>query len=367
MSDNREFLSLLKSDLNLFSDNVYCFTPTGDVKNLPKGSTPIDFAYSIHSAVGNTMVGARVNGKLVTINYEIQNGDRIEIITSQNSKGPSLDWLDIAKSTQAKNKINQWFKAEHKEGNIARGRELLSSYCKAKGVNLPELLKPELMETCMAKYSFRDWESVLAAIGHGGLKEGQVVNKLIEEYSKRHKKEIAEEKVRETLDEVKKAKTPAVVAKSQSGIVVEGISDVAVRFSKCCNPVPGDEIIGFVTRGRGVSIHRTDCINMINLPLEDRDRIIEAAWQPGLIKKDDELYEAEIKIYSNHRNGVLLDVSKIFTEAKTDVTSMTVRTSKQGVTTITASFEVKGVEQLKTLVGKLKQIESVIDIERTTG
>ncbi len=199
------------------------------------------------------------------------------------------------------------------------------------------------------------------------MKEGQVVNKLIEEYSKRHKKEIAEEKVRETLDEVKKAKTPAVVAKSQSGIVVEGISDVAVRFSKCCNPVPGDEIIGFVTRGRGVSIHRTDCINMINLPLEDRDRIIEAAWQPGLIKKDDELYEAEIKIYSNHRNGVLLDVSKIFTEAKTDVTSMTVRTSKQGVTTITASFEVKGVEQLKTLVGKLKQIESVIDIERTTG
>lgn len=367
MSDNREFLSLLKSDLNLFSDNVYCFTPTGDVKNLPKGSTPIDFAYSIHSAVGNTMVGARVNGKLVTINYEIQNGDRIEIITSQNSKGPSLDWLDIAKSTQAKNKINQWFKAENKEGNIARGKELLNSYCKTKGINLSELLKQEFMDACMAKYSFRDWESVQAAIGHGGLKEGQVVNKLIEEHSKRHKKEIVEEKIRETLNEVKKGKSPAVVTKSQSGIVVEGITDVAVRFSKCCNPVPGDEIVGFVTRGRGVSIHRTDCINMINLPLEDRERIIEAAWQPGLIKKEDELYKAEIKIYSNHNHAVLLDVSRIFTEEKMDVTSMTVRTSKQGITTFTASFEVKGVEQLNTIIAKLKQIESVIDIERATG
>ncbi len=367
MSDNKEFLSLLKSDLNLFSDHVYCFTPSGDVKNLPKGSTPIDFAYSIHSAVGNTMVGARVNGKLVTINYEIQNGDRIEIITSQNSKGPSLDWLNVAKSTQAKNKINQWFKTENKEGNIAKGRELINAYCKAKGIVLPDLLKTEFMEACMAKYSFRDWESILAAVGHGGLKEGQVVNKLLEEYDKRHKKELNEEKVRETLNEAKESRSPAVLAKSQSGIIVEGISDVAVRFSKCCNPVPGDEIVGFVTRGRGVSIHRTDCINMINLPLEDRERLIEAVWQPGLTKKTDELYEAEIKIFSSHRNGVLLDVSRVFTENKMEVTSMTVRTSKQGVTTFTASFEVRGVEQLNTLIGKLKQIEGVIDIERTTG
>jgi len=367
MSDNREFLRLLKSDLNLFSDNVYCFTPTGDVKNLPKGSTPIDFAYSIHSAVGNTMVGARVNGKLVTINYEIQNGDRIEIITSQNSRGPSLDWLNVAKSTQAKNKINQWFKTENKEGNIAKGRELLLSYCKGKSINLSELLKPQFMDACMAKYSFRDWESVLAAIGHGGLKEGQVVNKLQEEYDKRHKKELNEEKLRKTLNEAKEKKAPAVIKKSKSGVVVEGMDDVAVRFSHCCNPVPGDEIVGFVTRGRGVSIHRTDCINIINMPLEDQERMIEAVWQQGLARKTDELYEAEIKIYSSRKNGVLLDVSRIITEEKVEVTSMTVRTSKQNVTTITVSFEVRGVEQLSALIAKMKQIEGVMDIQRTTG
>lgn len=367
MSDNKEFLSLLKSDLNLFSDQVYCFTPTGDVKNLPKGSTPIDFAYSIHSAVGNTMVGARVNGKLVTINYEIQNGDRIEIITSQNSRGPSLEWLNIAKSTQAKNKINQWFKTENKEGNIAKGRELLRTYCKGKGINLPDLLKKEFTEACMAKYSFRDWESVLAAVGHGGLKEGQVINKLQEEYNKRHKKEINEEKLRETLNEAKEGRSPAVIRKSSSGIVVEGIDDVAVRFSRCCNPVPGDEIVGFVTRGRGVSIHRTDCINIINMPLEDRERLIEAVWQQDVTHKLDELYEAEFKIYSSHRNGVLLDVSRVLMENKIEVTSMTVRTSKQNVTTITISIEVQGVEQLNALIAKMKQIESVIDIERTTG
>ena len=182
MSDNREFMGLLKSDLDLFAESVYCFTPAGDVKNLPNGSTPIDFAYSIHSAVGNKMVGARVNGKLVNIDYVIQNGDRIEIITSQNSKGPSRDWLKIVKSTQAKNKINQWFKNELKDDNIIKGKELMATYCKTKGIPLSDLLKNDLMEAVMRKYGFKDWDSILAAIGHGGLKEGQVVNKLVEGY-----------------------------------------------------------------------------------------------------------------------------------------------------------------------------------------
>jgi len=260
MSDNKEFLSLLKSDLDLFSESVYCFTPTGDVKNLPNGSTPIDFAYSIHSAVGNKMVGARVNGKLVNIDYVIQNGDRIEIITSQNSKGPSRDWLAIVKSTQAKNKINQWFKTELKEDNITHGKDMIINCCKTKNINLSDLLKPEFMTKVMSKYGFRDWDSIYAAVGHGGLKEGQVINKLKDEYDKKHKKELTDEKVLETISEIKDNK-PATVAKTKGGIVVEGIHDVAVRFSKCCNPVPGDEIVGFVTRGRGVSIHRTDCIN----------------------------------------------------------------------------------------------------------
>lgn len=366
MSDNKEFLSLLKSDLDLFSESVYCFTPTGDVKNLPNGSTPIDFAYSIHSAVGNKMVGARVNGKLVPIEYKIQNGDRIEIITSQNSRGPSRDWLSVVKSTQAKNKINQWFKTELKEDNINRGKELITTYCKNKNIVLSDLLKTEFMAKAMRKYGFRDWDSVYAAVGHGGLKEGQIVNKLLEEYKKKQKKEITDEKVLETISEVKENR-PAAVAKTKGGIVVEGIHDVAVRFSKCCSPVPGDEIIGFVTRGRGVSIHRTDCINVMNLPEEDRARLIDAEWAMPSDKGLSELYTAEIKIYANNRNGVLLDVSKIFTENKIDVTSMTVRTSKQGTATINVAFEIHGVEQLKILVGKIRNVESVLDIERTTG
>ncbi len=189
MSDNKEFLSLLKSDLDLFTDSVYCFTPTGDVKNLPSGSTPIDFAYAIHSAVGNKMVGARVNGKLVNIDYVIQNGDRIEIITSQNSRGPSRDWLKLVKSTQAKNKINQWFKTELKEDNIMRGRDMIDKYCRAKGINFSDLNKPEFMEKVMKRYTYKDWDSVLASIGHGGLKEGQVINKMLEERTRKLKKE----------------------------------------------------------------------------------------------------------------------------------------------------------------------------------
>ncbi|MEE0958848.1 MAG: bifunctional (p)ppGpp synthetase/guanosine-3',5'-bis(diphosphate) 3'-pyrophosphohydrolase, partial [Lachnospiraceae bacterium] len=203
MSDNKEFLSLLKSDLDLFSENVYCFTPSGDVKNLPNGSTPIDFAYSIHSAVGNKMVGARVNGKLVPIDYKIQNGDRIEIVTSQNSRGPSRDWLNFVKSTQAKNKINNWFKQELKEDNIVKGKELIYNYCKAKSIVLSDLTKNEYMSKVMTKYGFRDWDSVLAAVGHGGLKEGQVVNKLLEEYEKKHKKEVTDAEVLENIAEGK--------------------------------------------------------------------------------------------------------------------------------------------------------------------
>lgn len=366
MSDNKEFLSLLKSDLDLFSESVYCFTPSGDVKNLPTGSTPIDFAYSIHSAVGNKMVGARVNGKLVTIDYQIKNGDRIEIITSQNSKGPSRDWLSLVKSTQAKNKINQWFRTELKEDNIIHGKELIHNYCKTKNINLSELLKPEFMQICMTKYGFRDWDSVYAAIGHGGLKEGQVINRLKDEYDKKYKKTITDEKVLETVTEIKENKIPALV-KSKSGIVVKGIHDVAVRFSKCCTPVPGDEIIGFVTRGRGVSIHRTDCINVMNLSEEDRKRLIDAEWFANTTKSNTELYMTEIRIYANNRSGVLVDISKVFTENKIDVQSMTVRTSKQGTATINVGFEIHGVEQLQVIIGKLHNVESVLDIERTSS
>ena len=363
MSDNREFLSLLKGDLDLFTEDVYCFTPNGDVKNLPNGSTPVDFAYAIHSAVGNKMVGARVNGKLVNIDYKIQNGDRIEILTSQNSKGPSRDWLNIVKSTQAKSKINQWFKKEFKEENIVRGRELIAAYCKAKAINLADISKPKYLQIVQQKYGFRDWESVLAAIGHGGLKEGQVVNRLMEEYQKDHKKEITDETILETLSGVPSQKVH--IAKSKSGIIVKGIDDMAVRFSKCCNPVPGDEIVGFVTRGRGMSIHRTDCVNMIHLSAAERERLIDAEWEGA--GDNGGQYLAELKMYAHDRQGLLMDISKIFTEAKLDVKSMNVRTSKKGTATLDMGFIVHGRDELNRVIDKLRQVEGVLDIERTAS
>ena len=363
MSENREFMSLLKSDLDLFAESVYCFTPAGDVKNLPNGSTPVDFAYSIHSAVGNKMIGARVNGKLVNIDYVIQNGDRIEILTSQNSKGPSRDWLKIVKSTQAKNKINQWFKNERKEDNIIRGKELLNSYCKAKNITLSNLLKPEYMDAVIRKYGFRDWDAALAAVGHGGLKEGQVVNKLQELYEKQHKKEITDEKIIEAAESNDKVR----ISKSKGGIVVKGIDDVAVRFSKCCSPVPGDEIVGYVTRGRGVSIHRTDCVNIINLSSEERVRLIDAEWQQPEVPDASAKYTAEIKVYGNNRTGLLVDVVRVLTERKIDVASVNTRTSKQGTATISLSFDVQGKQELNQIIEKIRQVESVLDIERTTG
>ena len=362
MSDNQEFMSLLKSDLNLFSEDVYCFTPTGDVKNLPAGSTPIDFAYSIHSAVGNKMIGAKVNGKLVPIDYKIQNGDRIEVITSQNSRGPSRDWLAIAKSTSTKNKINQWFRNELKEENIVKGRELLIEYCKSKGIDLFSISKPEFQNIVIKKYGFHDWNAVLAAVGHGGLKEGQIVNKMLELNDKEHKRNITDEEV---LAAVAESNVTPQVSGSDNAIIVKGVHDVAVRFSKCCNPVPGDDICGFVTRGRGVSIHRRDCVNVIKMQEEDRSRLIEARWQSD--SQSVGKYAATIKIFANNRSGLLADISRALTEKNIDIISMNTRTSKQGLATMETSFQVSSRNQLREIVDKIRQIDSVIDIERTTG
>ena len=367
-ADNKEFLNFIKSDLDLFTDNVYCFTPKGDVKNLPRGSVTIDFAYAIHSAVGNKMIGARVNGKLVNKDYVLHNGDRVDIITSQNSKGPSRDWLNIVKSTQAKNKINQWFKTELKEDNILKGKELLEKYCKAKGINMPDINKPELQEKVMKRYAFRDWDAVLASVGHGGIKEGQIINKMVEEKAKFAKKHVTDADIIEGIaEESYKANETVDKNKSKSGIVVRGVHDLAVRFSRCCSPVPGDEIVGFVTRGRGVSIHRTDCINIISLPEEERVRLIPAEWQSteedGAVGK----YQVEIKIYANNRIGMFVDISKVFTEKAIDIKSVNTRVNKQGLATVVMQFETKGTRELHTLCEKIRQIPGVIDIERTSS
>lgn len=365
MSDNKEFMSVLKSDLNLFAEDVYCFTPKGDVKNLPNGSTPIDFAYSIHSAVGNKMVGARVNGKMVNIDYVIKNGDRIEIITSQNCKGPSRDWLNICKSTQAKNKINQWFKTELKEDNIVKGKALVDKYCKSKGIVLSDIAKPDVMSKVLRKYSCKDWDSLMAAIGHGGLKEGQIINKLIEECEKKNKKTVSDEEI---LEELSTNKDNQYVIKPKGAILVRGTHDVTVRCSKCCNPVPGDEIVGFVTRGRGITVHRTDCVNIMNMPEVERNRIVKVEWDGNYEEEvSDQKYIAEIKIYATNRTGLLADISHIFTERNIDVRSINSRTSKQGIATISMSFLIGGKNELTRLIEKVRQVESIVDIIRTAG
>lgn len=363
--DNKEFMSAIKTDLDLFAEQVYCFTPAGDVKNLPSGSTPIDFAYSIHTAVGNRMIGARVNGRQVTIDYKLQNGDRVEILTAQNAKGPSRDWLNIVKSTQAKTKINQWFRQEYKEDNITRGKELLNAYCKTKGLQLSDYTKPEYIAKVTEKYNFRDWESVCAAIGHGGLKEGQVMNRLVEEYERDHCKQVSDEEILSQMSP-EGAEVVHRPRHSKGGIIVKGIDDVAVHFSKCCSPVPGDKIVGYVTRGRGVSIHRSDCINVLGMTEEEKERLIEAEWQ----KQDndqDAMYVTDIKIYAIDRRNIVFDVSKVFTEMLINVTSMTLRTNRQGKATINVAFEIRGVDQLNKVIAKIRNIDDIIDIERTMG
>ena len=360
-SDNKEFMNFVKTDLDLFAEQVYCFTPAGDVKNLPSGSTPIDFAYAIHTAVGNKMVGARINGRQVPIDTKLNNGDRVEIITSQNSAGPSRDWLNIVKSAQAKTKINQWFKHQFKDENISRGKELILAYCKSKGLDYSLYSKPEYQERVYKKYNFADWEATMAAVGHGGIKEGQVVNKLIEEYNKDHTEQPDD---KEILEAYALKRTPHS-SHGQGGIIVKGADDVAVRFSKCCSPVPGDEIIGFITRGRGISIHRTDCVNVLCMSEEDRNRIIDAEWQQDAVA--DNTYLTEINIYADDRSGILFDITKILSEANISVNSINSRTSKQGKATITISFSIKSVDQLNAIIAKIRNVDSIIDIERTVG
>lgn len=363
MSDNKEFMEFLKSDLDLFSDSVFCFTPDGDVKNLPVGSTPIDFAYSIHSAVGNKMIGARVNDKIVTIDYKIQNGDRIEIITSQNSKGPSMDWLNIVKSPGAKQKINQWFRTALKEENIVKGKELVEKYMKTKGIDNMEIFEAQYQAPVLTRYSCKDWDSMLAAIGHGGLKESQVVNRLLDEYNRKNKKnQITDEEILESASGGQKETSEM---KHRNGIVVKGIHDVAVRFAKCCSPVPGDEIVGFVTRGRGVTVHRTDCINIVNLSSMERERLIDAQWDKPSSAFKEEKYLVEISIFARNRIGMLVDISKIMSEKNLDVTNMNVRINKQQIATIDMGFKVSSTDELSKVIEKLRAIDGVVDIIRT--
>ena len=364
MSDNKEFLNTVKSDFDIYSDTVYVFTPTGDVKNLPAGSTPIDFAYSVHTAVGNKMVGARVNGQMVKNDYVLQNGDRVEVVTSNNSHGPSRDWLNIVKSSQARNKIQQWFRSELKEENIERGREMMLGYCRTRSLDPVKLMVPEYMEPVMKKYGFHEWEAVCAAVGHGGLREGQIINKMQELYDKDHPAIVSDEELAHSINEANKEKNKHTGGKG--GIVVQGMDDLSVHFSKCCSPIPGDEIIGYVTRGRGVSIHRTDCVNMINLPEIERVRLIEAEWSPELVNSRSK-YVADITVFMEDRPGMLLSIMRVLTDKNVNVISVNGRPGKNGTAVTSLSFETSGREELKSVIDRLRSIEGVTDIERTKG
>ena len=355
LSNSVEFLKYVKSDFDLFTEKVYCFTPNGDVITLPSGSTPIDFAYMIHSAVGNKMVGAKVNGTIVPIDYKINNGDRINIITSGNSNGPSRDWLNIVKSPQAKNKILHWFKQEGRDKNISVGKDLVDKYIKSKKYKTEDLFNSEYIKAACKKFTCQTLDDIYATIGHGGLKESQFISKLKEEYDKEHTADITDEEVLKNITNVYDVDNNY----KKGGIVVKGIKDLAVRYGRCCSPVPGDEIVGFVTRGRGITIHRTDCSNIINLSDFEKNRLVPATWDLNTNTS----YETIIKIYCNNRQGLLVDISKIFTENNIDILSLDTHIIKEKAV-IRVKFNIKNKNDIDSIKKKIINVKDVIDTSR---
>lgn len=354
--DSKEFLTLVKDDLNTFTQKIYCFTPQGDVISLPQDSTPIDFAYMIHSAIGNKMVGAKVNGNLVPIDYKIKNGDQVSIITSGNSNGPSRDWLKICKSAQAKSKIQHWFKKERREDNITIGKELAEKYAKSHRLDTNILYRDEYLKPCFKKYTAETLDDIYAMIGHGGLKESQFFAKLQDEYNKKNVKAATDESVLQSVEQNKKKKDEGSV------ISVNGASGLSVHYAKCCSPVPGDEIIGFITRGRGITIHRTDCVNIMNIPDVEKDRLIEMSWDASDMDKHN--YHVTINIYCRNRKGILVDVSRIFTENNIDIENLETRKGKDESATISVSFEINDKSELTSIITKLRSVQDVVDVVR---
>jgi GTP pyrophosphokinase len=367
-SSNQEFMAALKTDLDIFNDQVYCFTPRGEIISLSRGANCIDFAYRIHSAVGNRMVGARVNGAMVPIEHVLNSGDRVDIITSNNSRGPSRDWLKSVKTSQARLKISQWFKKESKEDDLIRGRDLLERDAKDKGYTLSELLNSERRDAVLNRFGFKDWDTLCASVGHGGLREGQIIHRLRDDYLK----ELERDKTPEMLaaELLQKSREDAVkqedkrVPKSRSGVILKGVGDVDVRLSKCCTPVPGDEIIGFVTRGRGMSIHRTDCINIINLSELERNRLLEAEW--NLPERTNfQHYLVDIRIKCDNRPSMLLDVSRAIDEEKIPVKTMNARTPDD-IAIFDLAIIISSREQLEHASKRLMNISGVHEVVRIT-
>ncbi len=350
-----EFLNTLKTEL--FEDEVYIFTPKGMIKVLPKGATAIDFAYSIHEQVGHKMVGCKINSKIMPIITPLRNGDIVEILTSEQSKGPSRDWLKFVKSSSAKTRINQWFKRAQRSENIEKGKDAIEREVKKLGIKYSDLVRPEWLQLAVDRYKFGGVEDLYASIGFGGISVNKLMARLLDEYRKEHEEEDFEEKI----EELAKSK-PSRSKPSKTGIVVKGIDNCLVKLSKCCNPLPGDEILGYITKGRGVSVHRTDCVNVKDLFTEE-NRMIDVYWFDDVNGS----YKVEIEILANDRNGLLKDVIKQVENAKVKLTGMNTRTTKEGIAIINVSLELENKDMLNKMLSSLRSIESVYDVNRKRG
>ena len=350
-----EFLNTLKTEL--FEDEVYIFTPKGMIKVLPKGATAIDFAYSIHEQVGHKMVGCKINSKIMPIITPLRNGDIVEILTSEQSKGPSRDWLKFVKSSSAKTRINQWFKRAQSSENIEKGKDAIEREVKKLGIKYSDLVRPEWLQLAVDRYKFGGVEDLYASIGFGGISVNKLMARLLDEYRKEHEEEDFEEKI----EELAKSK-PSRSKPSKTGIVVKGIDNCLVKLSKCCNPLPGDEILGYITKGRGVSVHRTDCVNVKDLFTEE-NRMIDVYWFDDVNGS----YKVEIEILANDRNGLLKDVIKQVENAKVKLTGMNTRTTKEGIAIINVSLELENKDMLNKMLSSLRSIESVYDVNRKRG
>lgn len=353
MQDPDEFLNTLKTEL--FEDEVYVFTPKGDIKALPKGATPIDFAYNIHEQIGHRMTGCKVNSKMVPIITKLKNGDIIEIITSDNVKGPSRDWLKYVKTTVAKNRIKQWFKKAEREENIVKGKDLLDKEIKRIGMSQTELYKQEYVNAALSRYKYNNLDDMYAAVGFGAMTPSKIISRMLEEYRKEHKDLDIEEKIEELSKHKKVSKNV-----SETGIIVKGIDNCLVKLSKCCSPVPGDDIIGYITKGRGVSVHRTDCINVKDL-LQEENRMIDVEWYK---QNQNTSYTVDIEIYANDRVGLLADIITELSTQKTKLMGVNARANKEKIAITDVTIEVENIEELNKVLKNLRKVDSVYEVRR---
>lgn len=352
LQDPQEFLNTLKTEL--FEDEVYVFTPKGAIKVLPRGATPIDFAYNIHAEIGNKMTGCKINSKMMPIITPLNSGDIVEIITSENSKGPSRDWLKFVKSSGAKNKIKSWFKKAQKTENIEKGKELIEKELKRIGFTHSDLFKPEYIEPMLEKYKYKTIEEMYAAVGFGANSSVKVIARMLQEYRKEHQEEDIEQK----LEELKKAKQRKVKP-SNSGIIVKGIDNCLVKLSKCCNPLPGDEIVGYITKGRGVSVHRKDCINVKDL-ISEENRMIDVEWY----EEEKASYQAEVEVFSNDRTGLLVDILKELGTTKANILGVNTKTTKERIAIINITLELENLTELNKVLRAIRKVDSVYEVKR---